>query len=156
MRPSVSFALRHSNILPFSPLDHRLLSSRRHYLQETSQLLQKSVFFLHFGATNFPLFMAGNSSVNSISCRQVVDIHKPSAHRFRPLVVPLQTNFLKKYHGLGFSCCNTECFTQSLSLRIQPKFSFGATKEIIGLKKKHCSVLRVKEQRLLVVLFLLK
>ena len=45
------------------------------------------------GATNFPLFMAGSSSANSISCRQVVDIHKPSAYRFRPLVVPLQTNF---------------------------------------------------------------
>ena len=69
VRPSVSFALCHSNILPVSPLDHRLLSSRRHYLQETSQLLEKPGFFLHSGGTDFPLFVAGISSVNSISCR---------------------------------------------------------------------------------------
>ena len=47
VRSSVSFALSviHIYILPFSPLDHRLLSSRRHYVQETSQLLQKPVYF---------------------------------------------------------------------------------------------------------------
>ena len=83
VRPSVSFALSviQIYILPFSPLDHRLLSSRRHYVQETSQLLQKPVyFFFSLGATDFPLFTAGSSSVTRV--RQVVDIRKPSAYRF--------------------------------------------------------------------------
>ena len=96
VRPSVSFALSviQIYILPFSPLDHRLLSSRRHYVQETSQLLQKPVYFSSvWGQPTFLFFTAGSSSVTRVSCRQVVDIRKPSAYRFRPLVAPLRTNF---------------------------------------------------------------
>ena len=94
VRPSVSFALRVIQIF-----FHFLHSITDCYLlvalssRNFSTFTKAWLFFFILGATEFLLFTAGSSSVNSVSCKQVVDIHKPSAYRFRLLVVPLQTNF---------------------------------------------------------------